>query len=52
VFTVASMLEFGEGCFMRMPIDPFLAAGLALILDRIIHHDRMPAMPMYHKRQA
>jgi hypothetical protein len=41
VFAVANMIEFGEGCYMRMPVDPFLAIGLALALDRIIHRDRL-----------
>jgi len=38
VFTVANMIEFGEGCFMRIPVDPFLAVSLALILERIIYY--------------
>jgi tetratricopeptide (TPR) repeat protein len=28
----ANLLEFGEGCFMRMPIDPFLIIGAAVFI--------------------
>lgn len=41
VFTVANMIELGEGCYMRIPVDPFLAVGLALILERIIYRNRL-----------
>ncbi|OQY44593.1 MAG: hypothetical protein B6242_12350 [Anaerolineaceae bacterium 4572_78] len=36
VFTIANSLEFGEGCYMRIPIDPFLIIGFTLMLDMTV----------------
>ncbi len=33
VFVVANALELGEGCFMRVPVDPLLIIGCALLIQ-------------------
>ena len=34
VFGLASLLELGEGCYMRMPIEPLIVAGCFLLITR------------------